>query len=323
MNLVTGGLGFIGSWLAKILLEAGEKVTTFSRSSPGKKEGLFKNYKDNWHHVRGTLDRFSDVLSLIEKTKPEIIFHIGGMLSIPSENNPQASFTTNVEGMFYVLEAARLFGVKKVIYASTNGTYDLGLEDVKIIDDNTIQRPATIYGCTKVFGELLGRFYFRKYGIDFRSIRLPAVVGPGSKIKHVSVYSAWAIEKSILGEPYEIFVTPETICPIIYYKDAAQAFYDLSVAPEENIKTINYNLVGIKPIPSAGELKELIEKKVKNAQLSFNPEPLAMEYQKKHQTVIWKDEAAMQEWGWKPKFSLDRMIDDFIIELTDNYEWYQ
>ena len=93
-----------------------------------------------------------EVLTAIQACKPKTIFHLGGMLSIPSEQNPQAAFSTNVGGIYHVLEGARLFGVKQVIYASTNGTYGQGLEDLPVIDDRTLQRPFTMYGCSKLFG---------------------------------------------------------------------------------------------------------------------------------------------------------------------------
>jgi threonine 3-dehydrogenase len=321
MNLVTGGRGFVGSWLAKILLEEDSEVKTFSRSM-SRQHPFLSSFGSKWTHVSGTLERMSDVLGAVKESRPDIIYHLGGMLSIPSEQNPQASFGTNVVGIFNVLEAARLFDVRTVVYASTNGTYGLGLEGLKTINDQTLQRPFTIYGCGKVCGELLGRYYHRKYGIDFRSVRLPAVVGPGSKTKHVSIYSAWAIEKSALGEPYEIFVTPETACPVVYFKDAAQAFRDIARVPQERIKTMNYNIVGVRPIPTAEKLKEIILRFLPQAQLSFKPDPLAMAYQKMHQGVEWDETPAATEWDWKPTYTLEGVVEDFIQELKEHRDWY-
>ena len=224
--------------------------------------------------------------------------------------------------MFNVLEAARLFDVEMVVYASTNGTYGIDLEGVKVIDDRTLQRPITIYGCSKVFGELLGQYYHGKYGIDFRSVRLPAVVGPGSKTKHLSIYSAWAIEKSFFGEPYEVFVTPETVMPTIYFKDAARALWEISRPPAHQIKTMNYNIVGVRPIRSAAEVKDVILRFLPKAQISFKPDPLAMAYQKRHQGVEWDETPAIKEWNWKAKYNLEAMVEDFIHELKEHQSWY-
>lgn len=315
MYLVTGGLGVVGAQITKMLLDGGHDVTTFSRSSGEEMRPFFSNSKGLWHHVPGSLERSEDVVDVIAHVKPKTIFHIGGMLSIPSENNPRQSFNTNIVGMFELLDAARTLGVEQVLYASTNGTYGLDLDNVERLDDATLQRPFTIYGVTKVTGELLGRYFKRKYGLDFRAIRLPAVVGPGSKVKHVSVYNAWAIEHAILGKPYDIFVSPETRCPIVYYKDAARAFIDCAAAPVSSIKTVCYNMVGIDPIPTAALLRERIITHIPSAKIGFAPEELAMNFQKMHQRVVWDDSKAKQEWGWKFTYDLDQMILDFIEEL--------
>jgi threonine 3-dehydrogenase len=322
MDLVTGGTGFIGSWLTKMLIEEGSRVATFSRAKGGD-HSILRCYETEWSHFSGSLERMSDVFSAIKKNKPKIIYHVGGMLSAPSEENPQASFATNVAGMFHVLESARLFGVKRVVYASTNGTYGIDLDGVSVIDDRTLQRPITVYGCGKLFGELLGRYYHNRYGIDFRSVRLPAVVGPGSKTRHLSVYIAWAIEKSFFGEPFDVFVTPETVMPFIYFKDAARALLEIAQAPPGQIKTMNYNLIGIEPIPTAMDVKNLILRFLPQARLGFDPDPVAMAYQKRHQGVQWDETPAVKEWNWKIGYDLEDLVADFILELKGHPSWYR
>ena len=315
MNLVTGGLGLVGAQITKMLLDAGQDVTTFSRSSGEDKRSFFAGSPGKWSHVSGSLGSNEDLSKVISKTKPKTIYHIGGMLSIPSENNPRESFETNVVGMFNLLDAARSLGVEQVIFASTTGTYGLDVEHTGRIDDKTLQRPITIYGSTKVTGELLGRYFKRKYDLDFRAIRLPAVIGPGAKTKNVSIYNTWAIEYAILGKPYDIFVTPEKKCPVIYYKDAARTFIECAAAPVKNIKTVCYNMVGITPVPSAGQLREKILEHIPDAKIGYAPEELAMNYQSMNDNVTWDDTAARVEWGWKPQYDFDAIIPDFMVEL--------
>ena len=260
MDLMTGGNGFIGSTLARILLDEGKEVATFDirASSP-----VLEPYGKRWTHCQGNQGNMGEVLTAIQTCRPETIFHLGGMLSIPSEQNPQASFSTNVVGIQNVFEGARLFAVGQVIFASTNGTYG---QDLERIPSSMIAPCSALSRCMDGQGlwRIVGTILHRSYGIDFRSVRLPAVVGPGAKTKNVSVYNAWAIEKGALGEPYEIFVTPETASPILYFKDAAKASLDLSRAPLNRIKTMNYNLAGIQPVPRAIDLK--------NAVLHFLPD---------------------------------------------------
>src|SRR5208282_5658629 len=148
--LITGGCGLIGSTLARMLVEGGEDVWGFDRQvSSGRLSGIENRVKT----IRGELDDFSHVLDAVRESSPDCVFHLGAMLSIPANADPPAAFSANVEGTFHVLEAARLFGPAKVIFTSTTATYGIDIRG-KVVDDGTLQRPTTMYGTTKVFGEL-------------------------------------------------------------------------------------------------------------------------------------------------------------------------
>jgi threonine 3-dehydrogenase len=317
--LVTGGYGLIGSQLTRMLLEKGEKVAILDKWTPPQRfGGLAERIKT----IQGDLGNFPKVLEAVKETAPQVIFHLGGMLSFPSNADPQSAYSTNVAGTYHVLEAARLFQVPKVIFISTIGTYGLDIQG-PAINDYTLQRPMTMYGATKVFGELLGRFYRTKYNIDFRAVRFPAVVGPGAKISHIAIYNAWAVEKAFYSEPYEIFVEPEIRCPVLYFKDAARALILLNSAPPEAIQMVCYLIAGIKPASSAAELVTVIRKHFPNAVLTYKPDPLAMSFHSKNQGIRFEDTLAEKEWGWKPEYSLEMMIEDFYAELRNNPERYQ
>lgn len=111
--------------------------------------------------------------------------------------------------------------MKKVIFASSISTFGFDLPDDSI-DDLTLQRPQTFYGACKLFGENLGRFYRRKYGIDYRCVRYPSTVGPGVRTPGSVQYTSWVIENAAKGNPFTIWVRPETRVPILYFKDAAR-----------------------------------------------------------------------------------------------------
>ena len=217
--LITGGYGLIGSTLARMLVAKGEKVWVFDKFTPPQR---FQGIADAIQTIPGDLANPSKVMEAVKESAPQVIFHLGGMLSLPANADPQSAYATNVAGTYHVLEAARLFQVPKVIFTSTIATYGLDIQK-DVIDDFTLQRPITMYGATKVFGELLGRFYRTKYNIDFRAVRFPAIIGPGAKTAHISIYNAWAVEKAFYNEPYEIFVEPQIRCPILYFKDAARS----------------------------------------------------------------------------------------------------
>jgi len=317
--LITGGYGLIGSVLTKILAEKGEKIWLLDKWI---NRQLFSKYEGRITSIQADLGNFAKVLEAVKESNPKVIYHLGGMLSYPSNADPQSAFATNVAGIFHVLEAARLFNVPKVIFTSTIATYGLDIQK-PVIDDFTIQRPVTMYGSTKVFGELLGRFYKTKYGLDFRAVRFPSVVGPGAKTAHISIYNAWAVEKAFYGEPYDIFVEPDIRCPVLYFKDAARSLILLEAAPSEAIQTVCYLLAGIKPMSSAAELVAAIKKHYPQAVLNYKPDALAMSFHRPNQGIVYDDGRAEKEWGWRPEYSLEKMIADFYEELKKNPGQYR
>ena len=316
--LITGGCGLIGSTLARMLVEQGEKVTVFDQTIVAAR---FSGIEDKVRTIRGQLGIFSNVMDAVKETKPRVIYHLGAMLSIPANADPPAAFSVNVQGFFYVMEAARLNGVEHVRFASTTATYGLDLEG-SVIGDGTLQRPSTMYGTTKVFGELLGRFYRTRYELDFRAVRFPSVVGPGAVTPHVSIYNSWTIEKAVLGQPYDIFVHPNIRCALLYFKDAARSLMVLDAAPKEAVKAVCYTLAGIDPIPSAGELAEAVRRIVPGARISFKPESFAMAYHEKLQGFRFDESSARSQLAWRTEFSLSRMIEDFVEEYKTHPERY-
>jgi threonine 3-dehydrogenase len=318
--LVTGGTGFIGAEVVRLLLENGEKKPVVFHVNPGIQR--LADVADQIELVRGHLGNFSHVLNVVKKARPRVIYHLGAMLSIPSDADPAAAFQANAMGTFHVLEAARLFDVPQVLFSSSIGTY--GQVDVLAgsIHDDTLQRPQLFYGATKVFCEHMGLFYKRKYGLDFRGIRYPAVVGPGVRTPGSLQYTSWAIEEPAKGRPFTIWVPPETRAPVIYFKEAARAIVDLGQAPLENIKTVNYLIGGVLPVATAGELADLVRARVPGAQIDFQPDQDMIPRLVKL-TLSLDDRNARQEWNWTPRYDQGRIIDDFLQELKLHPERYE
>jgi nucleoside-diphosphate-sugar epimerase len=316
--LITGGSGLIGASLTQMIVELGERpaILDVAPSPP-----ILKKIDSKFKYFQGSLDHLPELLNIIKTEAIDTIFHLGGMLSIPSEKKTWASFQSNVVGTFNVLEAARLEKVDQVIYSSTIATYSKDIQS-NVIDDFTLQRPTTMYGATKVFGELLGRVYARKFGIDFRGVRFPSVVGPGVKTAHMSIYHSWTVEEPLKGNPYEIYVDPETRIPAVYFKDAVRALWLLSRAKREEIKTMVYIIAGLTPPYSAKELAEVVRSRIPGARLTFKPDPTLMELIKEIGTLQFNEEGARSEWGWETSYSLPQMVDDFIKEFNQNRSLY-
>ena len=313
--LVTGGNGFIGSEVVRLLLAAGDEPVVFHRSANTER---LSDIAAEVEFLRGDLGNFSHVLDAVKKSRPDVIYHLGAMHSIPSDADPQAALQVNVLGTYHILEAARLFDVPQVLFASSLGVYGADIEE-DAIHDNTLQRPQLFYGITKVFGELTGAFYKRKYGLDFRGLRYPSIVGPGVKTPGVVQYTSWVIEECAKGNPFTITVDPDSRMPVLYYKDAARATLQVCVPPVERIKTVNYLLNGITPVASAGELAELVRARIPGAQIEFKPDRQLQVMLDKMLRPI-DDANARKEWDWQPEYDQERIVDDFIAILQRNTE---
>lgn len=312
--LITGGTGFIGSELARLLLSRGDTVILFDVAP---NLARVADMDGDVVVVSGNLAYSSEVFNVVKNNQVERIFHLGSMLSVPSNANPWAAFQANVVGTMNILEAARLFEVPRVVFSSTVATYGIGTGSR--VDDLTLQRPTTMYGSCKLYSECLGRFFRTRFGLDFRGVRFPSVVGPGARVKHVSQYYAWMIEYSALGKPFKCFVAEDTRGPAMYFKDAVHALDLVSQAAFERIKTVNYNCAGIAPTPTAKELELAVKEAIPAASITYAPEDDIMEFYKTMHIEVFDDRAAREEWDWQPKYAdLTTVIADFVSELREH-----
>jgi len=317
-KLVTGGTGFIGTALVDQLLERGEDVVILDRAP--------STHWDNASHkptiVLGDISDWPQVMNVFTQYKLDCVFHLAAMLSLPSEANPWAAFQVNVVGTRNMLEAVRLFGPNKLIMASTTATY--GLDTDPVITDTTLQRPTTMYGASKVFGELLGRFYRKKFNTDFRSVRIPSLVGPLIKTRAIGQYNSWMIEAAAQGKPYSCYGLPDRGLPLIYYKDTAAAFAVLADASPDRIKMVNYNIAGVNRSVAPQEIEASIKKFIPDAQITYDPDDVVVQYFKTLRFDALDDTPAREEWGWRPQYgTVDAIVEDFIKEVRAHPEWYR
>ena len=313
-KLVTGGTGYIGAQLARLLANRGEEVVIF--------DIVINRYRiDDIENkvkiVQGDLGNFSHVFNVVKDYDITEIYHLGSMLTYMSERNPWASFQANVIGTYNVFEAARLFGVNKMMFTSTLGTFGLQMDEV--LTDTSIQRPVTIYGCGKLYGEGLGRWYSNKFGLDFRSIRYASMIGP-----NVRTPGHWAppmIEDAILGKPNEcIYATPESAISMIYVRDAAKAALMVLEAPKENIKMMNYNVAGIPPVISVKEVEETLRKRYPGFKVNYNTDPALKAIARRYGVMkVFDDSNARKEWGWQPDYTTKEAIIDIFEKDTKEH----
>jgi threonine 3-dehydrogenase len=316
--LITGGTGFIGAEIARQLVAQGvEDIFVLHRRDNFER---LQDISGELEFVQGDLADVERMTAVIEQTQPEVIYHLGAVLTGPGEANPQAAIQTNVAGMVGLLEAARLRGVQQVLFASSIGSYGADIQE-EMLTDVTLQRPFTIYGISKVFGEQLGAYYKRKYGLDFRGLRYPSIVGPGVKTPSSVQFTSWVIEECARGNPFTMTVTPETAVPLMYYKDAARAMIELGQAPLAAIKTVNYLVDGVKPTPTAVQLADDVREAIPGAMIDFVPDAAVQGLLDQLLRPI-DDSRARAEWGWQPVYDQAAIVADFLTELREHPERY-
>jgi threonine 3-dehydrogenase len=312
-KLITGGMGFIGTYLAHSLLAKGEDVVLFDviTNSP-----LIEDIKNKIKIVQGDLASWAEVLEVVKQYKIDGIYHTGALLSASAEEKPITAYNVNAGGTFNVLEAARLFNVKRVVYTSTIASYGLGLHTV---NEDTIQMPISMYGVTKVFCERLGEYYYRKFGVDFRAVRLPSVIGPGRGGGGASAYSTLMISEPALKKPYKVYVEEDVIMPLLYIKDGVDCLIRLYEADNAKLKRRVYCIAGFSP--TAKEIYAAVKKALPNADIQFKPDRELTEIVRSWPKYL-EETKALEEWGWKTKFHLKETVEDFIKEVQAHPEIY-
>ncbi|HEX4489479.1 MAG TPA: NAD-dependent epimerase/dehydratase family protein [Terriglobales bacterium] len=305
--LITGGTGNIGSRLVVPLVRRGDQVTIFDiRSNPHVDSPEFHKAKA----VTGDLADRDTVLDLVRLQKIDSIFHLGAVLSASAEENPHEAWQANMTGMVNVLDAARLGGAKKVIFSSTIATF--GRHATSPLIDDSPQWPNSLYGVTKVAGERLGVYYLERFGVDFRGLRLPAVIAPRGAGGGASAYCSASFEESILQGKYDFPVRPTTRAPMAYIADVVDALVALHDAPAENLTRRMYNITGI--APSADEIAKAILKQLPDVKIAYNPDPIKTSIVESWPQEV-DDSRARKDWNWKSNWNLDRITGEIIKVL--------
>lgn len=307
--LVTGAFGQIGSELVPALKS---KFGSDSVISLG-----HKNIPEGFEGIVETADitDYEKLEGIIKKHEIVEVYHLVSILSANGEKNPSLTWETNMGGLLNILNLAKEHNLK-VFWPSTIAAF--GPTTPK---DNTPQRtimePTTMYGATKVAGELLAQYYFNKWGVDIRSVRYPGVVSwktpPGGG---TSDYVVAIFYDGLKGGKYECFVNEETMIPMMYIDDAIKATVRIMEAPSDKIKVrTSYNLAA-----TSFKVKELTEEIQKHIPIEVTYKPdFRQEIADSWPNTI-DDSEARKDWGWSHDFNLPELVEAMIKGLRGKFQ---
>ncbi len=311
--LVTGSVGQIGS---ELTLELRKKYGAENVIATGRKTEPSKELLESgpFHYI--DVNNIDSVEEMIKKYNIDTVVHMAAILSGVGEKNPMVCWDVNMNGTINVLNLAVKYEMARVIMPSSIAVWGPGTP--AIAPQETALKPTTMYGITKVCGELLADYYVRKFGLDCRGLRYPGIIssetlpGGGTTDYAVAIYYE-AVKKN----NYTCFVKEDTRLPMMYMPDCIKATIDLMVAPFETLKHHNDFNVGAMSF-DVKTLADSIRKYKPGFTISYEPDF--------RQAIAdsWPDgvddTAAREEWGWKPAWDLDAMTKDMLDNLQGKFE---
>ncbi len=305
--LITGGLGQIGTELSSYLRhEYGAEhvilTDVVQKDSPAVEAGPFE--------LLDVTDG-KRLAELVDKYHVDTVMHLAALLSAVAEARPQLAYQINLGGLFQVLEVAREKNLS-VFTPSSIGAF--GPTTPKITPQDTIQRPTTMYGVTKVAGELLCDYYFRRFGVDTRGVRFPGLIsyaalpGGGTTDYAVEIYY-----KAIRDAHYTCPIAKGTLMDMMYIPDALRAVHELMEADPSKLKHRNaFNIASMSFAPE--DVAAAIQKQMPAFTMEYEVNPTLQAIADSWPDQL-DDSAAQEEWGWKAKYDLDTMTTDMLENL--------
>jgi nucleoside-diphosphate-sugar epimerase len=312
-TLITGAVGQIGTELTIALRQryGAQNVVATDIRMPAdaglRDEGLFE-FLDvvDPHHITRVMQLF-DIGT---------VYHMAALLSATGESRPNLAWQINVTGLYNMLEAARQYRCA-LFFPSSIGAF--GPSTPK---DNTpqitIQRPDTIYGVTKVAGELLCDYYRKRFALDTRGLRFPGLIsyvaepGGGTTDYAVSIFY-----EAIKHKKFTCYLKPDACLDMMYMPDAIRAMIELMEAESSQLVHRNaYNLTAMNFTPA--QIAAEIKKHIPDFEIAYEIDPVRQAIADSWPDRM-DDSAARKEWGWKPEFDLPQMTNDMIEVLSKKF----
>ncbi len=303
--LVTGASGQIGSELIPRLrsLYGKENVVASDLRDPIVDDGPF---------MRLDITDADSLGKIVSEYDVDAIIHLAALLSASGEQRPHLAWKINISGLYNVLEVARMKSLKRVFHPSSIAVF--GPETPRVrTPQETVLRPKTMYGITKVTGELLGDYYHHKWGVDVRGIRFPGVISnmapPGGG---TTDYAVEIFYEAVKSGQYTCFLKPDSTLPMMYMPDCLRSVVELLEADASRLRHhTDFNLGALSFSPA--ELAIEIKKHIPGFTIDYKPDyrqAIADSWPKDID-----DSAAREEWGWRPEYDLSAMVGDMLKVL--------
>ena len=257
------------------------------------------------------------VLDVCKKHDISKIVHLAAILSATGEKNPALAWDVNINGLINVLEIAKDLKMEQVLVPSSIAVFG-PTTPIDNTPQDTILHPTTMYGITKVTGELLCDYYVAKFGLDVRGLRYPGIIsnealpGGGTTDYAVAIYY-----EAIKNKKYTCFVKEDTMLPMMYMPDCLKATIDLMHADFSKLQHHSDFNVGAMSF-TVKEIADSIKKYIPDFEISYEPDFRQKIADSWPNSV--DDSAARKEWGWKPSYDLDAMTQDMLKVIGEKHK---
>jgi nucleoside-diphosphate-sugar epimerase len=308
--LVTGACGQIGTELVPALRAkyGDENIVAAGHTTP-----LPEEMKAGPH---GYIDvtKYDEIDGALRHYGTDTVYHLASMLSALAEQKRRAAYEVNFNGLNNVLEAAVANGVETVVVPSSIAAFGPETPHDNTPND-TVQKPNTVYGISKVFGELMGNYYSTKLGLKVRGVRLPGIIS--WKVEPTSGTTDYAVAifyGAIRENRYTCWLGPDTRLPMMYMPDAISALIGVAEADGSSMEhhaDFNVNAMSFTPSELAAELRE----RMPGFEISYEIDDLRQGIADSWPDKL-DDTVAREEWGWSPRYDLGSTVDDMLDNLT-------
>jgi threonine 3-dehydrogenase len=257
--------------------------------------------------------RFKELVVDYEITQ---VYHLAAILSAGGEYNPIKTWNINFNGLLTLLEMARELELSRLFFPSTIAVFGRTTPRIDTHQDVPLL-PTTVYGISKSTGELMCNYYYKRYGVDVRSLRYPGIISYQSlPMGGTTDYAVEIYHAAVKGEKYTCYLREDTRLPMMYIDDAIRATIELMQAPSENIKLrYGYNLSAMSFTPA--EIYASIKKYYPNFEIEYKPD-FRQDIAESWSESI-DDSSARTHWNWKEEYDLDKMTEIMITELRKQY----